>query len=182
MRYYPFIRIATEQKPNTYTQILNDPALASLSCKNAFDDAISKLDTLDEDSYKDATLIMQLLRDNLSLWLSDAELDGETKKAAADVTVEGEKAERARRQEYELAPASPRESASGYTRNADPSDGTPITLSYRDTNGTELTPKEAFRHLSHRFHGKQPGKKKQAKRAAAYAKEGMQLRRLVISY
>lgn len=38
----------------------------------AFDEAISELDTLGEDSYKDSTLIMQLLRDNLTLWTSDA--------------------------------------------------------------------------------------------------------------
>jgi len=39
--------------------------------KTAFDQAISKLDKLDEASYKDSTLIMQLLRDNLTLWTSD---------------------------------------------------------------------------------------------------------------
>jgi len=39
--------------------------------KTAFDDAIAELDTLDEESYKDSTLIMQLLRDNLTLWTSD---------------------------------------------------------------------------------------------------------------
>jgi len=38
--------------------------------KTAFDDAIAELDTLDEESYKDSTLIMQLLRDNLTLWTS----------------------------------------------------------------------------------------------------------------
>ena len=38
----------------------------SLSLK-AFDDAIAELDTLKEDSYKDSTLIMQLLRDNLTV-------------------------------------------------------------------------------------------------------------------
>lgn len=37
----------------------------------AFDEAIAELDTLGEDSYKDSTLIMQLLRDNLTLWTSD---------------------------------------------------------------------------------------------------------------
>jgi len=41
--------------------------------RNAFDQAISKLDELDEASYKDSTLIMQLLRDNLTLWTSDRE-------------------------------------------------------------------------------------------------------------
>ena len=30
-----------------------------------------ELDTLGEESYKDSTLIMQLLRDNLTLWTSD---------------------------------------------------------------------------------------------------------------
>merc|ERR1711962_1034959 len=41
------------------------------SIEQAFDDAIAELDTLNEDSYKDSTLIMQLLRDNLTLWTSD---------------------------------------------------------------------------------------------------------------
>ncbi len=36
----------------------------------------AELDTLSEDSYKDSTLIMQLLRDNLTLWTSDMEDQG----------------------------------------------------------------------------------------------------------
>lgn len=44
--------------------------------KQAFDEAISELDTLSEESYKDSTLIMQLLRDNLTLWTSDIGEDG----------------------------------------------------------------------------------------------------------
>jgi len=45
--------------------------------KQAFDDAIAELDSLNEDSYKDSTLIMQLLRDNLTLWTSDAQGENE---------------------------------------------------------------------------------------------------------
>jgi hypothetical protein len=39
--------------------------------KFAFDKAIAELDKLGENQYKDSTLIMQLLRDNLTLWTSD---------------------------------------------------------------------------------------------------------------
>lgn len=38
-----------------------------ISVFQAFDEAIAELDTLNEDSYKDSTLIMQLLRDNLTV-------------------------------------------------------------------------------------------------------------------
>lgn len=38
----------------------------------AFDDAIAELDNLSEDSYKDSTLIMQLLRDNLTVSLNSS--------------------------------------------------------------------------------------------------------------
>ncbi|XP_070821951.1 14-3-3 protein beta/alpha-B-like [Chaetodon trifascialis] len=54
-----------------YYEILNTPDEACRLAKNAFDDAIAELDSLSEDSYKDSTLIMQLLRDNLTLWTSD---------------------------------------------------------------------------------------------------------------
>ncbi|OMJ21167.1 14-3-3 protein 2 [Smittium culicis] len=54
-----------------YYEILNSPDSACNLAKQAFDEAIAELDNLHEDSYKDSTLIMQLLRDNLTLWTSD---------------------------------------------------------------------------------------------------------------
>ena len=56
-----------------YYEIQNNREKACELAKKAFDDAISDLDRLNEDSYKDSTLIMQLLRDNLTLWTSDSE-------------------------------------------------------------------------------------------------------------
>lgn len=54
-----------------YYEILSSPEEACKLAKKAFDDAIAELDTLSEESYKDSTLIMQLLRDNLTLWTSE---------------------------------------------------------------------------------------------------------------
>jgi len=73
-----------------YYEILKQPEKACSLAKEAFDAAIQKLDSLTDESYKDSTLIMQLLRDNLTLWTSenqDAEAeDGptDTAKAPAD--------------------------------------------------------------------------------------------------
>jgi len=55
-----------------YYEILNSPDKACTLAKEAFDDAIHELDALQSDECKDSTLIMQLLRDNLTLWTSDA--------------------------------------------------------------------------------------------------------------
>jgi len=56
-----------------YYEILQQHTKACEIAKQAFDSAIAELDKLPEDSYKDATLIMQLLRDNLTLWTTDQE-------------------------------------------------------------------------------------------------------------
>lgn len=53
--------------------------------KAAFDDAIAELDTLNEESYKDSTLIMQLLRDNLTLWTSDIQGEEDKQDVVQDV-------------------------------------------------------------------------------------------------
>lgn len=58
-----------------FYEIRNSPDNACHLAKQAFDDAIAELDQLQEDSYKDSTLIMQLLRDNLTLWTSDSQAD-----------------------------------------------------------------------------------------------------------
>ncbi|CAH8438853.1 unnamed protein product [Schistosoma turkestanicum] len=63
-----------------FYEIMNDPVKACDLAQAAFDDAIAKLDQLSEESYKDSTLIMQLLRDNLTLWTSDPERDDNAKK------------------------------------------------------------------------------------------------------
>merc|ERR1712003_476740 len=52
-------------------EVLQNPEEACKMARTAFEDAIAELDNVAEDSYKDSTLIMQLLRDNLTLWTSD---------------------------------------------------------------------------------------------------------------
>jgi len=58
-----------------YYEILKEPEKACDLAKKSFDAAIEKLDTLNDASYKDSTLIMQLLRDNLTLWTSSNDDD-----------------------------------------------------------------------------------------------------------
>jgi hypothetical protein len=60
-----------------YYEILKEPEKACDLAKKSFDAAIEKLDTLNDASYKDSTLIMQLLRDNLTLWTSSQDDDAE---------------------------------------------------------------------------------------------------------
>ena len=60
-----------------YYEILKEPELACNLAKESFDSAIQSLDNLDDSNYKDSTLIMQLLRDNLTLWTSENEEDHE---------------------------------------------------------------------------------------------------------
>jgi len=83
--YTDALAIATVKLPTTHPirlglalncsvchyEILKDKQSACNLAKKAFDEAISHLEELDEASYKDSTLIMQLLRDNLTLWTSE---------------------------------------------------------------------------------------------------------------
>lgn len=54
-----------------YWEILKKPNKACDLAKKAFDEAIQKLDSLSDSTYKDSTLIMQLLRDNLTIWTAE---------------------------------------------------------------------------------------------------------------
>merc|ERR1719242_881504 len=61
-----------------FYEILEQKDEACKLAKEAFDAAIQKLDSLHDSNYKDSTLIMQLLRDNLTLWNNNnTEDDGE---------------------------------------------------------------------------------------------------------
>jgi len=60
-----------------YYEILKKPDQACELAKKSFDAAIEKLDELNDASYKDSTLIMQLLRDNLTLWTSSQDAEAE---------------------------------------------------------------------------------------------------------
>lgn len=66
-----------------YWEILKDPKKACKLAKKAFDDAIQKLDSLSDNTYKDSTLIMQLLRDNLTIWTADGTVNQGTNNSTA---------------------------------------------------------------------------------------------------
>lgn len=81
---------------------MNSPDRACHLAKQAFDDAIAELDSLSEESYRDSTLIMQLLRDNLTLWTSSD--SGEAEAAPAAEAKEAEKAPEAEAAPKEAEP------------------------------------------------------------------------------
>ncbi|CAH8596511.1 unnamed protein product [Heterobilharzia americana] len=58
-----------------YYEIENNPDKACRLARAAFDDAVAQLGqvSVESESYKDSTLVMQLLRDNLTLWTSEQE-------------------------------------------------------------------------------------------------------------
>lgn len=93
-----------------YYEILNSPDRACHLAKQAFDDAIAELDSLSEESYRDSTLIMQLLRDNLTLWTSSDSADAEA--APADAPKEAEKVS-----EPETKPEEPKTEAAPTTES-----------------------------------------------------------------
>lgn len=56
-----------------FFEIMNEPEKACKLAREAFDAAVSELEGVEDNVYKDATLIMQLLRDNLTLWTDSSE-------------------------------------------------------------------------------------------------------------
>lgn len=56
-------------------EIMNQVQDAIDLVRNTFKSAISHIDNVGEEQYKDVTLIMQLLRDNLTLWTTDIPAD-----------------------------------------------------------------------------------------------------------
>ena len=56
-----------------YYEVKNDPKQACQLAKQAFDDAIAEIEKIEEEDYKDSTTIMQLIRDNLTLWTTELE-------------------------------------------------------------------------------------------------------------
>ena len=58
-----------------YYEIMQNPEKACSMARQAFDDAIADLDNVEDEYYKDTTLIMQLIRDNLTLWTSELNED-----------------------------------------------------------------------------------------------------------
>ncbi|KAH0840229.1 14-3-3 protein [Lanmaoa asiatica] len=67
-----------------YYEMLNSPDRACDLAKQAFDDAVAEVDTLSEASYRDSTLIMQLLQDNVALWTSDTKENDDGENAGDD--------------------------------------------------------------------------------------------------
>lgn len=58
-----------------YYEIRGEQDRACTMAKMAFDEAIPELDNISEENYKDSTLILQLLKDNLTLWSSGEPAD-----------------------------------------------------------------------------------------------------------
>ena len=56
-------------------EVMNFPTRACQLAKTAYDEAIADIDQLEDENYKDSTTIMQLIRDNLTLWTSELEQD-----------------------------------------------------------------------------------------------------------
>ena len=71
------------------------PELAFETAKTAFDTAIAALDSLSDESYKDSTLVLQRLRDNMAVW-------GAEEREREQAREEARKAEEEKRRREEM--------------------------------------------------------------------------------
>jgi len=76
-----------------YFEIANAAPEATSLAKQAYKDAVAKLAELDENDYKDSTMIMELLRENLALWNMDEGRAGEEDTAAGEIANKTTKSE-----------------------------------------------------------------------------------------
>ena len=58
-------------------EIMEQPKKACELAKAVFDQAINEIDDVDESQYKDSAMILQLLRDNITLWNTQLEEEEE---------------------------------------------------------------------------------------------------------
>eukprot|EP00658_Telonema_sp_P-2_P060351 TRINITY_DN49295_c0_g2_i2.p1 TRINITY_DN49295_c0_g2~~TRINITY_DN49295_c0_g2_i2.p1 ORF type:complete len:302 (+),score=89.16 TRINITY_DN49295_c0_g2_i2:199-1104(+) len=62
---------------STYLYDMQNDVMGAIGqAQEAFDDAIDGLEDLDDDHHKEATLLLQLLRDNITMWKYSAAVDG----------------------------------------------------------------------------------------------------------
>ena len=54
-----------------YYEILKETQKGLTLAKEAYEKALDEIDALDEETYKEASLILQLLKDNIALWVED---------------------------------------------------------------------------------------------------------------
>ncbi|XP_075873237.1 14-3-3 protein beta/alpha-1-like [Nelusetta ayraudi] len=59
-----------------YYEIANSPEQACKLAQEAFNEAMSEMEKLPTETFKDSNLILHLLRDNLTLWKSETQGDG----------------------------------------------------------------------------------------------------------
>eukprot|EP00656_Telonema_subtile_P005164 TRINITY_DN12347_c0_g1_i4.p1 TRINITY_DN12347_c0_g1~~TRINITY_DN12347_c0_g1_i4.p1 ORF type:complete len:151 (-),score=35.08 TRINITY_DN12347_c0_g1_i4:245-697(-) len=61
----------------TYLYDMQNDVMGAIDyAQSAFDEAIDRLEELNDDAHKEATLLLQLLRDSLQLWKHAAAVDG----------------------------------------------------------------------------------------------------------
>ncbi|KAL4496194.1 hypothetical protein ABPG72_012931 [Tetrahymena utriculariae] len=60
-----------------YYEVMNNPTTAQNLAKQAFQDALADIENIKENQFKDATTIMQLIRDNLAIWTSELQNNDE---------------------------------------------------------------------------------------------------------